>query len=118
MLCFAMERRRRVKEQLLKLDETFSPVQFTYTDLSTQSEKEVLTLEERQYPTLASGATAETGFDEMATSEPKPDGSRAYLGRRRNQDSSRHQERPRTSGGAGSESHEDPGFMRWLTGLR
>jgi ATP-dependent Lon protease len=73
MLCFAMEGRRRVKEQLLKLDETFSPVQFTYIDLSTQSEKEVLTLEERQYPTLARGATAEAGFDEMETSEPKPD---------------------------------------------
>jgi ATP-dependent Lon protease len=77
MLCFAMEGRRRVKEQLLKLDETFSPVQFTYTDLSTRLEKEVLTLEERQYPTLARGATAETGFDEMETSEPKPDGSSA-----------------------------------------
>ena len=60
MLSFAMEGRRRVKEQLLKLDETFTPVEFTYTDLESGVEKEVFTLEERQYPTLARGAAMET----------------------------------------------------------
>ena len=57
MLALAMEGRKRVKEQLLKLDETFSPVRFTYTDLASGEEKEVLTLEERQYPNLARGGT-------------------------------------------------------------
>ena len=57
MLALAMEGRKRVKEQLLKLDETFTPVRFTYTDLATGTEKEVLTLEERQYPNLARGGS-------------------------------------------------------------
>lgn len=68
MLTFAMEGRRRVKEQLLKLDETFTPVEFTYTDLETDTEKEVLTLEERQYPTLARGATREADAEEKTDS--------------------------------------------------
>ena len=57
MLVLAMEGRKRVKEQLLKLDETFTPVRFTYTDLASGTEKEVLTLEERQYPNLARGGS-------------------------------------------------------------
>ena len=54
LLTFAMEGRRRVKEQILKLDETFTPVNFTYTDRAGDHvEHTVLTLEEIQYPMLA-----------------------------------------------------------------
>ena len=70
MLSFAMEGRRRVKEQLLKLDETFSPVEFTYTDIETGVSKEVITLEERQYPTLARGAMMEATAEDPAAALP------------------------------------------------
>ncbi len=52
LLSFALEGRRRVKEQILKLDETFSPVTFSYTDREGDKETKVVTLEEKQYPTL------------------------------------------------------------------
>ncbi len=32
MLVLALEGRKRVKEQILKIDETFAPVTFSYTD--------------------------------------------------------------------------------------
>lgn len=53
LLAFALEGRRRVKEQILKLDETFTPVTFSYADRATGETKTIITLEEKQYPTLA-----------------------------------------------------------------
>jgi ATP-dependent Lon protease len=53
LLSFAIEGRRRVKEQILKIDETFAPVTFTYTDRVGGKQQTVVTLEEAQYPTLA-----------------------------------------------------------------
>jgi len=53
LLAFAIEGRRRVKEQILKIDETFSPITFTYTDRAGGKQQTVVTLEETQYPTLA-----------------------------------------------------------------
>jgi len=53
MLAFAIEGRRRVKEQILKIDETFAPVTFSYTDRADGKEHKVVTLEEIQNPTLA-----------------------------------------------------------------
>jgi len=53
LLSFAIEGRRRVKEQILKIDETFAPVTFTYTDRAGGKQQTVVTLEETQYPTLA-----------------------------------------------------------------
>ena len=88
LLCFALEGRRRVKEQILKLDETFVPVTFSFTDRADGKEHTVVTLEEKQYPTLArrAGTEPETKEDELpldghqlrenpsasADSEPKP----------------------------------------------
>ena len=48
---FAIEGRRRVKEQLYKIDETFrsSPVSFTYKEHNSDIEKEVDTLEKLNY---------------------------------------------------------------------
>lgn len=67
LLTFAIEGRRRVKEQILKIDETFAPVTFTYTDLAGHRPQTVLTLEETQYPTLArqKGAPAPSESPEL-----------------------------------------------------
>ena len=51
LLEFAIEGRRRVKLQLMKMDETFRDreVRFVYTDNASGEEHEVITLEELQY---------------------------------------------------------------------
>lgn len=45
LLKFAIENRKRVKLQLIKMDETFEEVDFSFTDLSTGKRHEVHTLE-------------------------------------------------------------------------
>lgn len=52
ILIFTMEGRKRIKNEILKLDPTFDPVRFTYTDLETGERKEVMTAEELRYPML------------------------------------------------------------------
>ena len=69
LLSFALEGRRRVKEQILKLDETFAPVTFSYTDRADRKEHIVVTLEEMQYPTLARTTGKE---DELHLNAPEP----------------------------------------------
>jgi ATP-dependent Lon protease len=53
LLTFAIESRKRVKDQILKIDETFSPVKFSFRRKDTDAEVVVLTLEEKQHPSLA-----------------------------------------------------------------
>ena len=74
LLSFALEGRRRVKEQILKLDETFAPVTFSYTDRADRKEHIVVTLEEMQYPTLArtTGKEPEAKEDESHLDVPQP----------------------------------------------
>ena len=74
LLSFALEGRRRVKEQILKLDETFAPVTFSYTDRVDRKEHIVVTLEEMQYPTLArtTGREPEAKEDELQLDVPQP----------------------------------------------
>ena len=50
LLVFAMEGRKRVKDQLMRIDATYPDVQFSFVDKETQTEKKVQTLEEREYP--------------------------------------------------------------------
>ncbi len=50
LLEFAIEGRRRIKDQLLKIDETYTPVNFAYRDLETGESREVKTQEAIQYP--------------------------------------------------------------------
>ena len=50
LLRFAIEGRRRVKDQLLRLDTTYAAVRFGYTDNGTSQTKFVKTLEQEQYP--------------------------------------------------------------------
>lgn len=53
LLRFAIEGRRRVKDQILRMDETFAPVNFAFTDRSDGKRETVMTLEAIQYPALA-----------------------------------------------------------------
>lgn len=53
ILAFAMDCRRRVREHLLRIDDTFSRHGFVYRRLSDGKEITVLTPEEVQYPTFA-----------------------------------------------------------------
>jgi len=55
VLDFAIENRKRVKEQLMKMDETFEAVDFSYTSKSTGEECTVETLEEVEYGQAPSG---------------------------------------------------------------
>ena len=52
LLKFAIEGRKRVKNQLLIIDETFSKVDFSFYDNATEEKISVKTLEELQYPQL------------------------------------------------------------------
>jgi len=47
---FAMEGRKRVKDQLLRIDATYPEVQFSYVDRESQAEASVATQEEGEYP--------------------------------------------------------------------
>lgn len=53
LLDFSLEGRRRVKNQLAVMDETFDEVEFSYTSISGGQVHQIITLEEKQYPTLA-----------------------------------------------------------------
>ncbi len=49
LLRFSIEGRKRIKDQLLRIDKTFYKVDFSYTNPDGET-KQVTTLEERQYP--------------------------------------------------------------------
>lgn len=51
LLKFSMEGRKRVKDQLMRIDDTYPEVHFAYTDNESGKETVVSTLEEREYPT-------------------------------------------------------------------
>ncbi len=53
ILAFSMEGRRRVREHILRIDDTFNRHDFIYRRLSDGKEVTVLTTEEVQYPTFA-----------------------------------------------------------------
>ena len=62
LLRFAIEGRKRVKDQLMRIDSTYGNVCFSYVDSNGQT-KQVTTLEEQEYPhhyhkTVADGETA------------------------------------------------------------
>ena len=71
ILAFAMDCRRRVREHILRIDETFSRHDFAYRRLSDGKEITVLTPEEVQYPTFAGPriqppASGDNGIDSAA----------------------------------------------------
>lgn len=50
LLVYAIEGRKRVKDQLLRIDSTYAKTNFSYLCLSSGEEKRVYTLEEKEYP--------------------------------------------------------------------
>ncbi len=68
LLAFSMESRRRVREHILRIDDTFKRHDFIYKPLGEGESVTVLTPEEIQYPTF-SGPRIQPGAD----SEPAPD---------------------------------------------
>ncbi len=52
LLDFALEGRKRVKNQLILMDETFNEVEFSYTVLSSGQKFDIKTLEEKEFPSL------------------------------------------------------------------
>ncbi|MCI1642213.1 MAG: BREX system Lon protease-like protein BrxL [Actinomyces sp.] len=68
LLRFAIEGRKRVKDQILRIDATFDPVNFGYTDKAGDWHP-VTTLEEDEYPTyyrMGRRHTSEPTADEVA----------------------------------------------------
>jgi ATP-dependent Lon protease len=53
LLAFALECRRRVREHILRIDDTFQPHDFTYRRKSSGTGRNVLAPEEIQYPAFA-----------------------------------------------------------------
>ena len=69
ILDFALEGRRRVKNQLVIMDETFNEVDFSYTSLDDGKAASILTLEEKQYPSLSKAGSAQDPEIEKITIE-------------------------------------------------
>jgi len=63
ILELAIEGRKRVKDQLMRIDPTYADVSFSYSDTSGQLHS-VKTLEEEQYPKYYGAAISETTDDE------------------------------------------------------
>lgn len=73
LLAFAIEGRKRIKDQLLKMDETYSDVNFAYMDLETSKITKVQTLEETQFPNLAQRESEATSEQKDELSQPVTD---------------------------------------------
>jgi ATP-dependent Lon protease len=79
VLRFAIEGRKRVKDQLMRIDTTYSHVNFSYTDAAGKP-RSVTTLEEEEYPkyyykTVVEGEDGDIEGTEQAFTDPKPDGT-------------------------------------------
>jgi ATP-dependent Lon protease len=59
LLAFSMECRRRVREHILRIDDTFKPHDFTYRRKAGGANKTVLTPEEVQYPEFSKAPRAQ-----------------------------------------------------------
>lgn len=72
VLKFSMEGRKRVKDQLFRIDTTYAAVNFAYTD-KDGNEKPVATLEEIEYPNYFHQSVSEgddIGLPEQASDQP------------------------------------------------
>lgn len=71
LLVYAIEGRKRVKDQLLRIDSTYAKTNFSYKCLSSGVEKNVYTLEEKEYPEFYYSKGVENPrIDENIESEP------------------------------------------------
>jgi len=60
VLEFAIEGRKRVKDQLLRIDQTYAKVNFSFSSTSSNKEFNVKTLEEKEYPQYYEGRESTT----------------------------------------------------------
>ncbi|UOQ83259.1 BREX system Lon protease-like protein BrxL [Hymenobacter sp. 5414T-23] len=72
LLDFAIENRKRVKQQLIKMDETFEEVDFSYTQLSNGQVVSIETLEVLEFGPNRSEPAAFTAPVDSSDSSPKP----------------------------------------------
>jgi len=70
MLLFAIEGRKRIKDQLMRIDLTYEPVKFGYKH--GQNESLVKTLEEKQYPQHYYSAPGTSGTEELDSKTNEP----------------------------------------------
>ncbi len=70
VLEFAIEGRKRVKDQLLRIDQTYAKVNFMFTSTSSNKEYRVTTLEEKEFPQYY-GGVEETVIETGDQSEAK-----------------------------------------------
>ncbi|MDD2598114.1 MAG: BREX system Lon protease-like protein BrxL [Kiritimatiellae bacterium] len=81
LLRFAIEGRKRVKDQLMRIDTTYSEVQFAYLDASRKTHL-VRTLEEEEYPNYYHRTIAEDeeeGASEASQSDSPPASSKPVV---------------------------------------
>lgn len=83
LLRFSIEGRKRVKDQLMRIDSTYAKVHFSYTDKAGQS-KSVNTLEEDEYPHYYDRVASEdedgsVDFKEQPVSKPGPSAAKAEI---------------------------------------
>lgn len=71
LLRFAIEGRKRVKDQLMRIDSTYGNVRFSYLDASGQT-KPVTTLEEEEYPNFYYHKTIDETEDGEVSETAKP----------------------------------------------
>ena len=76
LLSFAMEARRRVREHIIRIDETFKHHDFSYRRKATGDSVRVLTPEEKQYPGFTGvksvGSGPEESVDQPEPPQPSP----------------------------------------------
>lgn len=63
ILKFSIEGRKRVKDQLMRIDSTYAATDFSYIDLETAERKQVYTVEEREYPHLYNSISSEEDLE-------------------------------------------------------
>lgn len=69
LLEFAIEHRKRVKDQLVRIDATFEKVKFSYIDKSSAKEVQVKVLEEKMYPELYDKSAFRASLETVESSD-------------------------------------------------
>ena len=69
ILKFAVEGRKRVKDQLMRIDSTYAATDFSYTDLASGTNIKIYTVEEKEYPHLYKNLNVEDTSEIEVTNE-------------------------------------------------
>lgn len=72
LLEFSMEGRKRVKDQLLRIDATYEPVKFSFSSTASNKVYEIKTLEEKEYPDYYNSKIAESATPEESAPIEEP----------------------------------------------